>query len=231
METPVSIADFIENPKAYCESHTVQFTHAAFPPAQAGMQVGLAVNHVGWGIEEYTMVPGYFTYFEFVEARQQMLDGTVNFNRIGTGTGHYHTVKPIRTPIDAGIRYLPWKADTVTWMRLDPAATTFFTGPLSGCSIFIGRQGGTYWAFHSNRNNLGAHNPAIKSAMVNAAVAQVPGHAHINLIHRAIYGQEYTHFGFVYGRLRPTGWKFYTVNTAPHATLGGHAVTTQMRLP
>jgi hypothetical protein len=51
----------------------------------------------------------------------------------------------------------------------------------------------------------------------------------VRIDHEAVYGQEYTDFGFVFGRRRPGGWKFYAVNTALAGA--GRAVTTFMKLP
>lgn len=221
----MSIADFIADPYRYSKSHVVQFQHGAFQPNQAGMQVQSTMNNWGghWTAEHHAMIPGEFTSFSFGEARQNTRDkeGTLvtKYNqRIGKGADKVHTVNVDHGAADLGIRYLPWKADAVTYMAIDNAAKTFFTGPLSGCTIYIGMEGNNLWAFHANRNSTGAPNPAVKAAMVDAVNVNLP--VPVRILHSAIYGREYTDFGFVFGQKKSGRWTFYAANTVD---LGGAA--------
>lgn len=226
----MSIKDFIKNPLSYTKSHVVQFTHGAFPPSQVGMQVAATMNNWGgaWTAEHHTMIPGQYTNFRFLEAGI-MLDGSSANQRIGKGSDAIHTVVPFQDGIDHGIRYLPWRADAVTYMSLDGAAKTFFTGPLSGCSIFIGKSGGTYWAFHANRNSSGtSDNAAVKASMTTSVVTRLA--APVPIVCEAIYGRDYKNFGFVFGQVSSGKWSFYAADTKPLAKGGGHAVTTVRKL-
>lgn len=234
----MSIADFIANPHSYSKSHVVQFQHGAFQPAQAGMQVVQTMNNWNgvWTAEEHAMIPGEFTSFSFQEARQNSRDKqghlVTKYNqKIGKGADKMHTVNVDHGAVDLGIRYLPWKADAVTYMVIDAAATTFFTGPLSGCSIYIGVENGNLWAFHANRNSTGVPNAGAKAAMFDAVNMNLP--VPVQLLHSAIYGIEYSDFGYVFGEKKAGNWTFYAANTAD---LGGGAGahtyrTTVRRLP
>lgn len=221
----MSIANFIKNPLSYTKGHVVQFSHQALPPAQAGMQIAATMNNWGgnWVAEEHQMIPGQFTNFRFQEAGIK-LDGTSANQRIGTGSKAMHSVVPIADTVDRGVRYLPWRANAVTYMTLDPAATTFFTGPLSGCSIFIGKRGNTYWAFHANRNASGtADNAATKASMTTDVITRLA--APVPIVCAAIYKRDYNDFGFVFGQLQKGQWKFYVADTSMLAKGGGHAQT------
>jgi hypothetical protein len=225
----MSIDRFVADPCSYTRGHVVQFSHGALPPAQAGMQAVATMNHWAghWTAEEYRMVPGEFTKFRFVEAGITVTGDSANV-RIGKGAAAWHTVYVGKGTIDLGIRYLPWKADTVTFMQLDAGARTFFTGPLSGCSIYIGRAGnGTYWVFHANRNSTGASNAAIKATMTDNVIQRLP--APVPIVHSAIYQREYSDFGFVFGQLQGGQWRFYVADT--RALGHGNGATLVRSLP
>jgi hypothetical protein len=223
----MSIDKFVADPEGYTKGHVVQFSHLALPPAQAGMQVNAVMNNWGgnWTAEEYGMIPGQFTKFRFMEAGITLTGASAN-QRIGKGSRAFHTVQCEATGVDLGIRYLPWKANTVTYMTLDAGARTFFTGPLSGCSIFIGRAGGTWWAFHANRNSTGAPNAAVKAAMTTDVITRLA--APVPILHSAIYQRDYDDLGFVFGQIKSGQWRFYVADT--RALGAGKGATTVTRL-
>jgi hypothetical protein len=230
----MSIADFVADPYRYTKSHVVQFQHSAFQPAQAGMQVLSTLNNWAgvWTAEHHGLIGGEFTSFSFQESTQSGRDKdgerfTKYNQRIGKGADRMHTVNVNHGTVDLGIRYLPWKANAVTYMTLDNAAKTFFTGPLSGCSIYIGKVGTTYWAFHANRNATGAPNPAVKATMVDNVNVALP--AQVQILHSAIYQREYSEFGFVFGQKRSGVWTFYAADTTSPAA--NRFITTVRRLP
>jgi hypothetical protein len=230
----MSIDTFVADPAGYSKGHVIQFQHQAFPPAQAGMTVAATMNHWAgnWTAEAYQMIPGQFTKFRFHESGLQYFhkgQAITMPDRIGTGSKALHTVEVDSGNIDLGIRYLPWKADTVTFMAFDGAATTFFTGPINGCSIYLCQQpNGTWWAFHANRNNAGGHNAGVKAAMTNAVHGQLP--IALNIVHQVVYLQEYQNFGFVCGQIKHGQWVFYVVDTRMKTRAGEYA-TTVNRLP
>lgn len=224
----MSINTFVADPAGYSKGHIVQFQHQAFPPAQAGMQIVNTMNNWGgnWTGEEFQMIPGQFTQFTFRESGLQYFhkgQAVTMPDRVGKGNSAMHTVQVSQGPVDRGIRFLPWQANAVTYMALDPAATTFFTGPINGCSVYLGQQWGTWWAFHANRNNAGAHNAATKAGMTDDVRANLP--VRVDIMHSVVYQHEYHNFGFVCGQIKNGRWKFYVVDTAMTATAGTYTQT------
>lgn len=224
----MSIQDFINNPLAYTKGHVVQFSHQAgdVSPAASGMQVTQVINNWGgnWTAEEYQQIPGQFTDFTFFGDTNTLTGEHV---RIGKGSRAMHSICCRVTNVEKHIRFLPWKANTVTFMQIDGAGETFFTGPLSGCSIFIGLDAGNnYWGFHANRNNAGAHNAAIKTSMTINTIGSMAGP--VRVVHSAVYQQQYHDLGFVFGQRRGGRWRFYVADT--RATGGGKFATTVQEL-
>src|SRR5262245_43848425 len=59
---------------------------------------------------------------------------------------------------DNGFRYLPFRQNNATYMRLDGTARFCITGPLTGCTVAVGRDNaGVLWFFHSNENDANGH--------------------------------------------------------------------------
>ncbi|WP_437782064.1 hypothetical protein [Sorangium sp. So ce1097] len=52
---------------------------------------------------------------------------------------------------------LPWREDEITYMELGNAYDFFFTGPLSGCQVYVGTRGGRLRVYHANSNYMGAN--------------------------------------------------------------------------
>lgn len=212
----MSIDGFVADPAGYSKGHVVQFSHLGVAPAQAGMQLVSAMNNWGgaWTAEKYEMIPGQYTRFSFNESGLgRFINGvwTVAPDRIGKGSRAMHTVNVNQGPVDLGIRFLPWNADCVTYMKLDPAARTFFTGPINGCSIYLGTVGADWWAFHANRNNAGAHNAGMKASMTDEVNIRLP--VPVRIRHGVVYQTDYHDFGFVCGRFKDNKWRFYVVDT------------------
>ena len=228
----MSIDRFVADPAGYSKGHIVQFQHQAFPPSQAGMQVVSTMNNWGgqWTAERYDRVAGQFTKFRFRESGLQYFKkgkAVTMPTRVGKGSGALHTVEVSQGAVDLGIRFLPWKADTVTYMRLDAAARTFFTGPINGCSVYLGQVGADWWAFHANRNNAGVHNPAVKAAMTDNVNMRLP--VPVRIVHAAIYQRDYNDLGFVCGQVKHGQWQFYVVDMSL-VQVGKYAQTVR-RLP
>lgn len=211
----MSIAAFIQNPLSYTKGHIVQFSHqaAATSAAASGMACVNTMNNWSgdWTAEEYQMIAGQFTSLEFQEGYDQ---NTGNRSRIGKKSTNMHSVMCQTVAADLGIRFLPWKANCVTYMSLDANATRFFTGPLSGCCIYMGQDNaGTQFVFHSNRNNSGGvDNSAIKAAMTGDVITRMV--APVRIDKYAVYGQHYSDFGFVFGMRSQNQWKFYVADTS-----------------
>jgi hypothetical protein len=218
----MSVQDFIADPKKYTNAHKMQFTHVAAltTPFASGMEETNRAHHAdatgNWDSIEYGPEAGVYTDLGF---DGDTLQGYVEANgaavapvHVRIGKGNMHFIHCKRTNVDRGIRFLPWSPNCVTYMELDAAATTFYTGPLSGCLISIARgPGNARWAFHANRNAAGANN-VLKRAMTTTAIADAV-HAVVANRHEAAFGVDYNNMGFVFGRRRPDGWKFYVVDT------------------
>lgn len=112
-----------------------------------------------------------------------------------------------------GFRYLPFRANHVTYMQMDAAADFCITGPLTGCTVAAGKDAaGTVWFFHANENN--AHGAAARLTQTNMihAAAGVAGVPLGNLVTCELT-VDYNGMAFVFGRQKPGNvWKFYVVD-------------------
>jgi hypothetical protein len=229
----MSIADFISNPVAYSRSHKVKFSDqgAATNPENSAMQVQSSTQNQGWRSIRYEQAPDAFTDFRFNgDTLQPDVINNIPGRHVRIGKANLHNVECHRGARDKGIRFLPWGENAVTCMLIDGAAKTFFTGPLSGCSIYIGEgTDGTLWAFHANRNAVeGQNNTATKQAMTALAIRDLP--VAIRGRHSAIYRQQYQDSGFVFGEKSWGRWKFYVADTG-FAPNNGPLRTVVTRLP
>lgn len=225
----MSVKDFVKDPYKYSKAHIVTFyggetlspSYGGVGAAATGMEVVQTYDRWsgGWKALHYAMTPGTFTEFRF----QQTFDKSISAwgqKRVGSGSGHMHTVTAFPSTLDRGIRFLPWSENHVTFMALDDGAQTFFTGPLSGCAIYTGQDpSGQWWAFHANRNNM--PNSAVKGSMtkltIDAAGLQV------TVRHSAIYKMDYHDQGFVFGQKKAGNWSFYVCDVASKAAAGHYA--------
>ncbi len=115
---------------------------------------------------------------------------------------------------DAGVRYLPYQADKLTYMQLDPGAQWVFTGPIEGCFVYVITHGGNTYLFHVNANAVvGGGNALAKDTKLRAALnALLPGGVIVHRLARDDYGtippENRPFRGFVYGRHDGAGWEF-----------------------
>lgn len=123
-----------------------------------------------------------------------------------------HQITIVSQTLNHGIQYLPWAPDKSTYMRVDPNATLIFTGPLQGCNIYIGDNGGIPIIFHCNYNSEPA--PALNEQMKTGMFTTASGLAHSQMSRgryvRSQYMTANTLEAFVFGWKRPGGnWEFY----------------------
>lgn len=160
------------------------------------------------------MEPGKFTDFGFFgDTKHNFATGADDHVRIGKNNIHSIVCKTANA--DKGIRFLPWEPNAVTCMALDGNARAFFTGPLSGCSIFVVEDipNGALWCFHANRNNdTGAGNTGVKHAMM-ATAARTDRNLTGRVRYQCIYKKDYNDLGFVFGEKGKSAWKFYSADT------------------
>jgi hypothetical protein len=114
---------------------------------------------------------------------------------------------------DVGFRYLPFVQSHATYMRIHGNNVNFvLTGPLTGCSIGVVRNGnGELWIIHAHDNlNNGVGARLNQAAAINYVATN---RIHGNNVQICEYLRDYHGMGFVFGRLRGNVWKFYS-----HAT-------------
>jgi hypothetical protein len=115
---------------------------------------------------------------------------------------------------DAGVRYLPYQEDKLTYLQLDAAAQWVFTGPIEGCFVYVITNGGNTYLFHVNANAVAAGGNALaKDTKLRATLnALVPGGVITHRLARDDYGtlppENRPFRGFVYGRHTGAGWEF-----------------------
>lgn len=113
------------------------------------------------------------------------------------------------------IRYLPWQPDRCVYTRLDDAAEIIFTGPLTGCNIYVCGPRTDPVLFHTNSNasgdDLDANNNDKRTMTLNLLTANVlgldAGTVLGGKLERATYSGTY--LGFVVGIKTGTDWAFY----------------------
>jgi hypothetical protein len=212
----MSAQDLVKDPLKYCKAHTIQFSHQAgdVNGAASGMQELDRVMRQGWSSVYFGMTPGKFTDFGFF-GDTKYNDQTGAYDHVRIGKSNIHSIVCKTSATDKGVRFLPWEPNAVTSMSLDANARSFFTGPLSGCSIFVVEDipTGVLWCFHANRNNdTGAGNTGMKHAMM-ATAARTDRHLTGRVRYQCIYGRDYNDLGFVFGVKSKSAWKFYSADT------------------
>lgn len=115
---------------------------------------------------------------------------------------------------DAGVRYLPYQENKLTYMQLDATARWVFTGPIEGCFVYVVTHDGNIYLFHVNANTvLDPHeNAKIKDTKLRDAVnSLLPSGVITHRLSRADYAPSaddpQPFRGFVYGQ-RKAEWEF-----------------------
>ncbi|MDH6083611.1 hypothetical protein [Umezakia ovalisporum] len=89
---------------------------------------------------------------------------------------------------DTGIRILPWEEDKITYCSLDNEAKWFFTGPLTGCHIYVGYDNdNTPFIFHANANTQNSSldmNMMEKDKRMSKLIAKDGLFSNIKILHR-----------------------------------------------
>ena len=86
-------------------------------------------------------------------------------------------VRPAPPGAKSPTRFLPFRPDCVSWMRIDPTATTVYTAQLSGCNMYVSTIGTDVWLFHTNANTEAddAANARKKRSMAEAVRTRLGG--------------------------------------------------------
>lgn len=113
--------------------------------------------------------------------------------------------------------YLPWAVDYVTHMQMFANTSTFMTGPLDGCNVYVARKEGELpVVMHANANH---HNPGFlfNTRYKFCRALEVlrndwPGYEFTHALQRQDYCRHPAKCGFtfVWGQKLPNGeWEFY----------------------
>ena len=206
---------FMKNPKAYLGHHQGMLADAAASARAMDKAAPFALSN-GKDSVLFTQKNNQFLSMIHTVGHGHEIHSsrlTVAKAVLGISGRIYRSFSPIDSNTDLGVRYLPFIANTVTYMRLDGNASFFLTGPLTGCTIAVAKHSGTLWAFHSNDNvgsGITARMKQMQSISLICTRLQIPH----NRIRSCVYLTNYDGMGFVFGRLRSKGvWKFYS-----HAT-------------
>jgi hypothetical protein len=126
-----------------------------------------------------------------------------------------YEIRIVDAALDAGVRYLPYQANKLSYIRLDAAAQWIFTGPIEGCFVYVVTHGGNTYLIHVNANAVAdpVANAVAKDTKLRTAVnAFLPGGVITHRLSRADYsplpGEVRPFRGFVYGRLAGVAWEF-----------------------
>ncbi|MBX9750689.1 MAG: hypothetical protein K5Q68_13970 [Roseococcus sp.] len=144
-----------------------------------------------------------------------MLVGRLGNTGPSTTTDRTITLLRSKGSVDTGVRYLPWQPDRATYMRMRGGAKLFFTGPLTGCNIYVAGPRSGPVVFHTNNNSAGddqAANGIAKRKMATDLLAQnILGLGQNTLIGGALERASYSgnFMGFVFGYKNGTDWSFY----------------------
>jgi hypothetical protein len=116
---------------------------------------------------------------------------------------------------DMGVRYLPWEPNQCVYTRMDAAAGIVFTGPLTGCNIYVAGPRDSPMLFHTN-SNTNANNAALNNTAKRTATINMLGNNPMGLAANTLIGGELERasysgnfLGFVFGLKEANDWKFY----------------------
>lgn len=206
-------ADFVRNPKGYIASHQVYLNNS---DTAAGAMVAGVPAAAGGG-----MTMQFTRNGNVIELQRNLLTQPVP-NKKEKVKMFVGTARPRRDynvvaigGADNGFRYLPFRQNHCTYMHIDAAATMAMTGPLTGCTVSVGRDpAGLLYFFHSNDNTQ--HGAAARANQLNV-LHGAAGLCAVNVgaLHLCEMTQEYNGMAFVWGRRRHGGvWKFYVCDHA-----------------
>ncbi|MEW2548202.1 hypothetical protein AB0910_20950 [Streptomyces sp. NPDC047002] len=113
--------------------------------------------------------------------------------------------------VDQRVRYLPDAPNALTQMALDPAAEWVFTGPLSGCHVYVATVAGATVLYHVNDNTSADDIPANKRIkdrrLKNVLPAgALPTHRLIWWHYRSV---DAPFEAFAFGRRVGGNWRFW----------------------
>jgi hypothetical protein len=143
------------------------------------------------------------------------LDGSISVVESASLARDIFAIRLVPGKTDLGVRYLPWEDNKTTFIRLLSTDKLFFTGPLQGCHIYVGRIGDAFYVSHANWNKdtSPAGNLMAKDTCAEVAKNYFDGMGVIDV--GALRMSDYKpvnpmvpYNGFVFG-IRTDTWRFY----------------------
>lgn len=219
-------AGFVADAKGYLNSHTVELANRDGLSHKYGLPRWITEGNLQ-GSNSGGHGSRRFTYYRNVQCSfANMGSGFVaGVRRRGIIDGGFDALKSAGKRLisivdvgglndpDNGFRYLPFNANQNNYMSLDGASFAM-TGPLTGCTVAVGRgSGGSVWFLHSNDNTHQGYNARQMQALSIREIGLelgIPGTG----LKSCLYSNEhfgYNGMGFVWGKRGPGGtWKFYS---------------------
>ncbi len=106
------------------------------------------------------------------------------------------------------VAFLPWRESAGSCTQLDGSTEMFFTGPLSGCHVYVAvSPGQAPWVFHLNANDSASDKAANMKAKDDEAARVAAQHG--TKIVKSLKRGEYEIPAFVWGVRIGTEWSFY----------------------
>ncbi|MEU3183840.1 hypothetical protein ABZ707_06430 [Streptomyces sp. NPDC006923] len=194
-------ADFLADPSSYLGRQTcVLNLQGADPGGRPAVRAAASVGAPVPGGTAYTQSPGVFPRINVHPVPTQRLPGQP-----------VQAVTLEAADVDQHVRYLPDAADALTQMTLDAAAEWVFTGPLSGCHVYVATVAGATVLYHVNDNtsldNIGTNKQIKDRRLKNALPAgTLPTH---RLIWRQYRTVDTPFEAFAFGRRVGGNWRFF----------------------
>jgi hypothetical protein len=205
----MAFADFMADPKGYLRTHQIFIGNSLNAGGSVTAQAQV-VNASGGFSREFRRAGANITMTAANGQQSSTMGNAVRTIGIAPVVRRDFTIAPSAT--DVGFRFLPYRQGEVTYMALDAMAQFFITGPLTGCTVAMGRRGGRLYTFHSFAP-VGVHGPAARTAQTNMVntIGATLGAGNMLFAENTI---AYNGQGFVFGRARGSAWKFYAYGSA-----------------
>lgn len=211
----MSFETFMREPKAYLANHDVRVGSNA--SILQLMNAGAAEAIPGGQAQQWSSKPGkWVTMIRSLTMQENLTKTFADKLRIQAAKLPLvpkvgRTFVTMESPADIGFRWLQFVENHCTYMTIDGAASFAITGPLTGCTIAVGRsRTGQLVLLHANCNTQhGEGARATQWNMLSHVASRKLDTAPTSLF-ECRYTRDYSGMGFVFGRARQGGqWKFY----------------------
>lgn len=123
-------------------------------------------------------------------------------------------ILPVVSKASPRITFLPYEDSAITMTKVSSKAMWFFTGPLSGCNVYVATHAGSEpYVLHANLNNKDSNvkeNVKAKDELAKKALAEIKKETKLDYaITRRLARGEYQGEAFVFGNRLSKGWEFW----------------------